>query len=190
MTDRRRMLALLLLFGLGACMGGGGGDLPLAEPVDTDAPYTLGSGDKLRIIVFGEQTLTGEYQVTGGGDVSFPLIGNIKAAGLTVEELQEALRTKLAGGYIDDPRVSAEIIDYRPFYILGEVQRPGQYPYSVGMTVDQAVAAAGGFTFRANTRTLFIKPALANSERVLDRRRSPAFPIRPGDTIRVAERFF
>lgn len=162
----------------------------LAPPVEDAGPYTLGPGDKVRVTVFGEPTLTGEYTVTGAGAVSFPLIGNVPAAGKTVEDLQQNLRTKLAGGYLDDPRVSAEIIDYRPYYILGEVSRPGQYPFSIGMTIDQAVAAAGGFTYRANPRRVFVKRPMETSEWLVDVRRNPSYPVRPGDTIRVGERFF
>lgn len=161
-----------------------------APPGEADAPYQLGPGDKLRIIVFGEQTLTGEYSVTGAGQVSFPLIGNVPAAGLTIEQLQEGLRTRLAGGYLKDPRVSAEIVDYRPYFILGEVAKPGQYDYSIGLTLEQAVAAAGGFTYRANSRRIFLKRALETSERLVDLKATPWLRVRPGDTIRIAERFF
>jgi len=175
---------------LAACSADAGlaeGQPPAAE---ADGPYRLGSGDKLRIIVFGEQTLTGEYTITGAGELSFPLVGNIPAAGQTVQELQEAIRSRLAAGYLKDPRVSAEILDYRPYFILGEVNRPGQYPYSIGLTVEQAVAAAGGFTYRAKRNRIFIKRAMETSERLVNLKRTPSFPIRPGDTIRVAERFF
>jgi polysaccharide export outer membrane protein len=161
-----------------------------AEPGRADDPYALGAGDKLRIIVFGEQTLTGEYTVTGAGQLSFPLIGNVPAVGRTVEQLQDDLRARLAAGYLRDPRVSAEIIDYRPYFILGEVTKPGQYQFSIGLTIEQAVAAAGGFTYRANTRRIFVKRALETAERLVDVRSTPSLLVRPGDTIRVAERFF
>jgi polysaccharide export outer membrane protein len=183
------VLAAVMLVLLAAC-GGGGGDVPRARIVDDAAPYTLGPGDKLRITVFGEETLTGEYGVTGAGDVSFPLIGNIPVAGRTVEDLQAELTTRLGAGYIADPRVSAEIINYRPYYILGEVARPGQYNFAVGLTVEQAVAAAGGFTYRANSRRVFLKRATDTREMLVDLRETPSFPVRPGDTIRVGERFF
>lgn len=150
----------------------------------------LGAGDKLRVTVFGEETLTGQYTVTGAGDLSFPLIGNLPAAGRSVEQVQETIRERLAAGYLKDPRVSAEILEYRPYFILGEVNRPGQYPYSIGLTVEQAVAAAGGFTYRANPKRVFIKRALDTSERLANLRRTPSLAVRPGDTIRVAERFF
>lgn len=182
------LLAAVMLALLAACSGGG--DVPRARIVDNAAPYTLGPGDKLRITVYGEETLSGEYGVTGAGDVSFPLIGNIPVAGRSVEELQSELTTRLGAGYIADPRVSAEIINYRPFYILGEVARPGQYDFAVGLTIEQAVAAAGGFTYRANSRRVFLKRATDTREMLVDLRETPSFPVRPGDTIRVGERFF
>jgi polysaccharide export outer membrane protein len=184
------ILAALMFLALTACGGGGYGDAPRARVAETAAPYTLGPGDKLRITVFGEETLTGEYGVTGAGEVSFPLIGNIPAAGRTVEDLQTELAAKLGNGFLADPRVSAEIINYRPYYILGEVARPGQYDFAVGLTIEQAVAAAGGFTYRANSRKVFLKRATETRERLVDLRESPSFPVRPGDTIRIGERFF
>lgn len=182
------LLAALALILLAACAGGG--DVPRARMVDDARIYTLGPGDKLRITVYGEETLSGEYGVTGAGDVSFPLIGNIPVAGRSVEDLQAELTTRLGAGYIADPRVSAEIINYRPFYILGEVSRPGQYDFAVGLTIEQAVAAAGGFTYRANSRRVFLKRATDTREMLVDLRETPSFPVRPGDTIRVGERFF
>jgi protein involved in polysaccharide export with SLBB domain len=152
--------------------------------------YQLGTDDKLRITVFGEDRLTGEYAVTGAGELSFPLIGNIPAAGKSVEDVRETIRSRLANGYLKDPRVSVEVLNYRPFYILGEVTKPGQYPYVIGMTVQQAVATAGGYTYRANTRRVFIKRTLSTSEKQFNLRRDVPIAIQPGDTIRVSERFF
>jgi polysaccharide biosynthesis/export protein len=183
------LLAAVMLILLAAC-GGGAGDAPRARLIDDASPYTLGPGDKLRITVFGEETLTGEYGVTGAGDVSFPLIGNIPVAGRSIEDVQAELTTRLGSGYIADPRVSAEIITYRPYYILGEVGKPGQYDFAVGLTVEQAVAAAGGFTYRANSRRVFLKRATDTREMLVDLRETPSFPVRPGDTIRIGERFF
>lgn len=157
---------------------------------EEEGPYRLGAGDKVRITVFGEPTLSGEYTVAASGDLSFPLMGNVPAAGRTVVEVQESIRAGLSQGYIRDPRISIEIIDYRPFFVLGEVNRPGQYPYSIGLTAAQAIAAAGGFTYRANRRRIYIKRALETAERLVDGRRASSVRIRPGDTIRVAERFF
>ncbi|MEE4207208.1 MAG: polysaccharide biosynthesis/export family protein [Erythrobacter sp.] len=181
------VLALPLF--LTACGGGASSDLAYATPSEAP-PYTLGPGDRMRITVYGEETLTGEYRVTGEGDVSFPLIGNVPAEGMTIEQLQRTLTTRLSEGYIADPRISAEIIDYRPYYVLGEVGRPGEYTYAVGLTLQQAVAAAGGFTYRANDDRVFLKRAGETKEMVVDLDEYPAFPIQPGDTIRIGERYF
>lgn len=182
----------LIMFALALCLSGcaGGPDLPRATQVAADMPYQLGSGDRLRITVYGEETLTGEYRVTGEGMVSFPLIGNVEAQGRSVEQLQETLTARLADGYLSDPRVSAEVLDYRPYYILGEVTRPGEYPFSVGLTIEQAVAAAGGFTYRAKDDRVFLKRAMDTQEKIVDLDETPAFRVLPGDTIRVGERFF
>jgi protein involved in polysaccharide export with SLBB domain len=153
-----------------------------------DANYRLGTGDKLRIIVFGETSLSGEFVISDTGQVAFPLIGNVKAAGLSVQQFEDALRTKLADGYLKDPRVSAEVENYRPFYILGEVQKPGEYPYTTGLTVMNAVATAGGFSYRANTKTIVIRHA--GGEKELTTRLTATTPVGPGDTIVVKERFF
>lgn len=150
--------------------------------------YRLGSADKVRITVFGEESLTGEFLVSGAGRISMPLIGEVPAAGLTVAELQTAVEAKLADGYLRMPRVSAEVLNYRPFYILGEVNKPGEYPYTNQLTVLKAVATAEGFTYRANTRRVFIKRAEATTEQEFPL--TQATVVEPGDTIRIAERFF
>lgn len=150
--------------------------------------YTLGAGDKVHITVYGEDKLSGDYNVTSTGEISFPLIGNLKVIGTPIAQVQETIRARLADGYIRDPRVTVEINTYRPFYILGEVNKPGQYPYSAGLTVQQAAAAAGGFTYRAQTRRVFLKHATDVAEHAVDVRGS--IGVEPGDTIRVGERHF
>jgi polysaccharide export outer membrane protein len=150
--------------------------------------YRLGSGDKLRVIVFGEESLSGEFVVSGSGKISMPLIGETQATGLTVAEFQAEVEKALRDGYLKDPRVSAEVLNYRPFYILGEVKKPGEYPYTNGLTVQNAVARAEGFSYRADQRRVYIKRANETAERqyVL----TPSTAVAPGDTIRIAERFF
>ena len=150
--------------------------------------YVLGSGDQLRIIVFGEDNLSGEFFVDGAGMVSLPLVGEVPAAGKTVAQFRSELESRLSDGYLNDPRVSAEVLNYRPFYILGEVEESGEYPYTDGLTVMNAVARAGGFTYRANTRTVFIKRADTDAEVELPL--NATLRVMPGDTIRIAERFF
>ena len=163
---------------------------PVSPPhVSTDQGYRLGAGDKVRIIVFGEDTLTGEYLVPGGvGKISFPLVGDITAGGLTVGQLEDELETALKDGFLKQPRVSIEVLEYRPFFILGEVMKPGEYPYTNGLTVLNAVATANGFTYRADTHKVYIKRANAGREEEFQLNTST--PVEPGDTIRIGERFF
>jgi protein involved in polysaccharide export with SLBB domain len=158
-------------------------------PVAAADSYHLGAGDKLRVIVFGEASLSGEFLVPGGaGTIAFPLVGDVKASGLSVPELQAEISDKLRDGYLKDPRVSIEVLTYRPYYILGEVAKPGQYSYTNGLTVLNAVATANGFTYRANTHKVYIKRSNSTHEVELDLKSTTM--VEPGDTIRVAERFF
>src|SRR5262245_52383149 len=160
-------------------------------PASASAPsgYRLGAGDKVRVIVFGETDLTGEYDVAADGSMVFPLIGALTAMDLTPEQLSRAIATRLQrGNYLRDPNVVASVIAYRPFYILGEVENPGSYPYQPNLDVLSAVAVAGGFTYRANHRRVFIRHVGETDERPYHL--NQAVPIQPGDTIRVAERFF
>jgi polysaccharide export outer membrane protein len=150
--------------------------------------YVLGVGDQLRVIVFGEEDLSGEFVVDSTGRVSLPLIGEIQAATLSVSEFQQRVQQELRQGYLNDPRVSAEVLNFRPFYILGEVQRPGEYPFTNGLTVLNAVATSGGFTPLANQTRVFIKPAGDGIEREIDL--TAATPVAPGDTIRIAKGAF
>lgn len=150
--------------------------------------YRLGSGDKIRVITFGEDALTGEFFVGGSGKVSLPLVGEVQAAGKSIREFQGEVEAALKGGYLREPRVSVEVLNYRPFYILGEVNKPGEYPYTNGLTVMNAVATAEGFTYRANRKRVFIKRADTNEEQQFPL--TGVTPVAPGDTIRVVERFF
>jgi len=157
-------------------------------PGEVGADYILGSADKIRITVFGEPSLTGEYFVSSSGKVSLPLAGEVQAAGLTLRDFHDHVVKALQDGYLKDPKVSLEVLTFRPFYILGEVSKPGQYPYTSGLTVFNAVATAGGFTYRANTRKVLIKRASESAEREVPL--SADTTIAPGDTIRIPERFF
>ncbi|WP_311723959.1 polysaccharide biosynthesis/export family protein [Sphingomonas sp. BK481] len=151
--------------------------------------YRLGAGDKLRITVYNEPNLTGEYSITPSGTVAFPLIGAIKAGGQTIEQVSQSVTASLAQGYVNNPHVSVEVLNYRPYYILGEVVRPGEFPFVNGMTIEQAVAAAGGFSYRANRNRIYIRRARATEERTVVIREQP-IEVQPGDTIRVGERYF
>jgi protein involved in polysaccharide export with SLBB domain len=150
--------------------------------------YRLGLGDKLRVVVFGEEELSGEFQVSGAGAVNMPLIGDVKAVGLTAAELQDQLVERYRAGYIRDPKIAVEVYDFRPYFILGEVERPGRFPATEGLTVLSAIATAGGFTYRANTKQIFIRRAGEAAERPYEV--SANIAIQPGDVIRVGERRF
>lgn len=154
----------------------------------SDPAYRLGAGDRVRITVYGEDNLSGEFLVSGTGVISFPLIGNIQAGGRTVGDVQASITTALSQGYLRDPRVSAEVLTFRPYYILGEVTRPGEYPYTDGLTVLNAVATAQGFTYRANEKYIFIKHAHDPSEH--KEKLTSGMAVEPGDTIRIIERYF
>jgi protein involved in polysaccharide export with SLBB domain len=150
--------------------------------------YRLGAGDKIRIIIYGEEALSGEFFVAGSGKVSLPLIGDVQAANLSVQDFQNEIANALKQGYLKEPRVSAEVLSYRPYYILGEVNKPGEYPYSNGLNVLNAVATAGGFTYRAQTKRVFIRRSSETKEQPYPL--TSDIPVSPGDTIRITERFF
>lgn len=172
-----------------ASIGGWMKKPPEAAPIaEAAAGYRLGPADKLRVLVFDEENLSGEFVVSGTGMVAYPLVGEVKAEGLTVAEFQDALQSRLAAGYLRDPRVSVEVMAYRPFYILGEVNKPGEYPFTDDLTVLNAVARASGFTYRANTKVIFIRRAGGGRE--TEYQLNATTPVLPGDTIRVSERFF
>ena len=151
-------------------------------------PYRLASGDRLRLLVFGQDSLSNSYAVDGSGNISMPLIGTVPAHGLTTRQLEAAIEGRLRNGFLREPKVSAEVEAYRPFFVLGEVTAAGQYPYINGMTVQNAVAVAGGFSPRA-------AQSGASLTRTIDGRIVTGLvpltqPVLPGDTITVRERFF
>ncbi|TMJ04527.1 MAG: polysaccharide export protein [Alphaproteobacteria bacterium] len=164
---------------------------PVAQPVilEPEEPgYGLDSGDRLRVVVFGQEGLSASYSVDTGGNITMPLIGAVAARGHSPAQLQAAIAAKLRQGFVREPHVAVEIETYRPFFILGEVTLPGQYPYVANMTVETAVAIAGGFTPRAQKRRIEISRQVGGltEKRVV----SPNYPVRPGDTVQVAERWF
>jgi polysaccharide export outer membrane protein len=161
-------------------------------PPDRAKTYRLGAGDKVRVLIYGATDYTSgasnEFAVNGDGVVSLPLVGDVPAAGRTESELQGEIVARLKDGYYQDPKVSLEIITYRPFYILGEVSRPGAYAYTTGLTFYAAVATAGGFTYRANKNKVYIKRLGESEERKVPI--TPTTEVGAGDTIRVGERIF
>ena len=153
--------------------------------VETSGDYKLGTGDAVRVTVFGHEDLSGEFEVAGSGRVSLPLVGEVPAGGMTVRQLEQAIIAKLQPDYLKNPRVAVEVLNYRPFYILGEVNQPGSYAYVNGMRVINAVALAGGFTYRADEDDLWITRAGGAREKA-----SQTTIVRPGDVVEVPERFF
>lgn len=187
------MAALAMFMFATACQSTGPVSRQVADPstpaqTQSNIAYTLGTGDKLRINVFGQPELSGEFVVDGTGAISLPLIGQVTAVGLSTQDLETTIATNLSNGFLLEPRVSAEVINYRPFYILGEVGRPGEYPFNSGLTVLNAVAAAGGFTYRANKKVVFIKSADGNQEVPFELDTNTV--VKPGDTLRIGERIF
>jgi len=154
-----------------------------------DADYKLGANDRIRIIVFGQPTLTGEYSLDGNGVLAFPLIGNIPAQRATTVQLQQAIAAKLEPEHLINPSVSAEVVTRRPFYVIGEVRKPGNYPYVTDMTAVNAVAMAGGFTYRARKNDFYIKRLDKDGRMVRIEAKSETV-LRPGDTLEIRERLF
>jgi polysaccharide export outer membrane protein len=162
--------------------------LAYAEPVRYDTSYHLDAGDKLRVVIYGQEGLTNTYAIDAGGSITMPLIGSVPARGRTPAGLAAQIAAKLRAGFIRDPSVAVEIESYRPFFILGEVAAPGQYPYVPNMTVESAVAIAGGFTPRARRDSVTVTHTEAGSPAryVVP----PGTSISPGDTVLVGERWF
>lgn len=193
LTRRGVVLATsVVMMALTACAGQG--PVPMAQadvqPVGQNfaEAYRLGAGDELRVIVFGEPDLSGEFEIDGSGAFSMPLIGQLDAFQLTVVELEKAIAAKLTEGYLIDPRVNVEVLNYRPFYIVGEVKDGGEFPYVSGMHAVKAVAIAGGYTYRANTQKVMITRKGTAEE--IEMPASQGTAIFPGDVIRIPERYF
>jgi protein involved in polysaccharide export with SLBB domain len=184
----RLLMALLLPMALTACISRDPYPVDTASVQGFNQSYLLRPGETIRIVTYGEETLTGDYIIGADGSLSFPLIGGVKAAGQTPVALGETITTALANGYLAKPRVTVEVKSFRPIYVLGEVNKPGEYPYTVDLTVLAAIAKADGFTYRAQQRRVFIKRAGEPSE-VLTVLASNT-PVYPGDIIRVTERYF
>jgi polysaccharide biosynthesis/export protein len=159
-----------------------------AEAVIEEPAYMLDAGDKLRVVVFGQEGLSNSYAVDAAGFITMPLIGAVPAHGRTTTSLSRAIAEKLRNGYIREPHVAVEVEAYRPFFILGEVTAPGQYPYVANMTAETAIAIAGGFTPRADKKIVEVS---RSADGQLYRGKVPlAFQVRPGDTVLVRERWF
>jgi len=158
------------------------------DPKPDVSDYTLGTGDKVRIIVYGEDDLGGTFQVDTKGYVQLPLVGQVAAAGATPHELTDRITATLADGYVNSPRVNVEVVQYRPFYVIGEVGKPGQYDYVNEMSVPNAIALAGGYTVKAVTSWVYLRHQNQTAER-----RVPAdetTKVHPGDVLRIPDTAF
>ena len=181
-------LGAFILAGCGSALQTITASTPEPAAVAVNDLYRLGPGDKLRINVFGESELSGEFFVDDSGAIDLPLIGDVSATGVTVGEFEDRVVAGFKDGYLRDPNVSIEVLNYRPFFIIGEVRNGGEYPYKSGLTIQDAVAMAGGFSYRANQKTVYIRRAGENDELGFDA--TQRVPISPGDNIRIPERFF
>jgi polysaccharide export outer membrane protein len=152
------------------------------------APYRLDSGDRLRVVVFGQPDLSNTYTIEQGGYISMPLVGDVMARGRSTRQMQGEIAARLAKGFVKSPDVSVEVDRYRPFFIMGEVTSAGQYPYVNGMTAQTAVAIGGGFTPRAQRKDLDVTRQVDG--KVTTFRILPTQPVYPGDTVNVRERYF
>jgi protein involved in polysaccharide export with SLBB domain len=184
-------LAAVLAMGLAVSACSSLGQVTEAEQqqiLATAQAPRLQSGEKIRVTVYNEPSLSGDFQIDPSGFVSLPLAGTLKAGGLTQNELEQALAQKYSSQYLKNPKVTVSVAEYRPFYIIGEVEHPGSFPYTSGLNVLSALAIAGGPTYRASKSTVMIQhpgePAL--KEYAMD----AAVPILPGDIIKVPQRYF
>jgi polysaccharide export outer membrane protein len=186
---RLRYRVLAVAAALAAVVAGCSERAPLKEPVlALSGPYRLDSGDRLRVVVYDQPSLTNLYEVDQSGQVSFPLIGDVPARNSTTDQLAQRIETRLASAYLREPDVTVEISEYRPFFVLGEVGAPGEYVYVPGITAETAIAKAGGFSDRANKRRVRISRTVDG--RLVETRIPVVEPIRPGDTIYVPESMF
>jgi|SRR5690242_4514442 protein involved in polysaccharide export with SLBB domain len=177
----RRMAAAALLLAVSFLLPGGS---RAAEP----AAYKLGVGDKVRVTVYGEKDLSGDFDVNDQGEVTLPLIGAVRIAGRSVGDAENLITSAYGKNYLVNPHVNLQVMNYRPFFILGEVKNPGSYPYVNGMTVVNAIALAGGYTPRANTKGIEVKRG--SNAGGGEAQVSEDAGVLPGDIIRVPERFF
>jgi polysaccharide biosynthesis/export protein VpsN len=201
MVWHRRMITLFgLVLAVGLAAGCSSSSLPPAipeaagagasggAPIGDISGYKLGPGDALRVTVFRHEDLSGEFSLDGEGYFALPLVGEILAGGRTARQVESEVEVALkSGGYLVDPQVSIEVLNYRPFYIIGEVNNPGSFEYVSGMTVINAVALAGGYTYRADQDDIIISRGGSNGPRI---EALPDTEVLPGDIIEVTERFF
>lgn len=186
-TTRRGAISLAIAC-LVASSCAPGSDLP-PLPATDPGPYRLGAADEVRIITYGEEQLNGQYPIDDSGNIAIPLLGDLPAGGLTTSELEHEIKQRMIDKKILlDPSVSVTVVKYRPIFVLGEVSKPGQYPYQPGMTVLTAVAVAGGFTYRAQTDDASILRNINGHS--VEGRVPRGTEVLPGDVITIFERYF
>lgn len=185
---KRKLCVMISTLMLAACASQGPFPVETADAGNINRAYLLRPGETVKIVTYGEEKLTGEFIIGADGNLSFPLTGDIKAAGVTPADLGDRITTALASGYLAKPMVSVEVKNFRPIYVLGEVNKPGEYPYTADMTVLAAIAKADGFTYRAQQKRVFIKRAEQPNE--VKTTLSSNTPVFPGDVIRITERYF
>ena len=179
-----RFLLIVLVLPLAGCAAG---LHPSTYLVDTKGPYTLDTGDVLRVTVYSDKDLSTTYKVDDSGAVSFPLVGPVQVRGITTEMAAKRIAAALANGFMRNPNVAVEVAEYRPFYIQGEVTTSGQFPYAFGMTVRDAISTAGGFKDIADRSKVTIYRRQANE--MVKSKVNLDYPIQPGDTIVIGERW-
>src|SRR5229473_3798033 len=194
MAKTAARLGLLALCLLAAGCGAGANLGPVSEAEQkailqsaTSSPR-LQTGEKIRVTVYGEASLSGDYQIDPSGFISLPLAGTLKAAGLAQAELERELARKFRSEYLRNPKVTVNVVEFRPFYIMGEIQRPGAYPYSSGLNILSAIAVAGGTTYRGSRSTVEIQHP-GDSE-MREYALAASVPVLPGDIIRIPQRYF
>ncbi len=192
---RDAFVSVLLCLLVAACGGslttpltGGPTAMQSDAPQQQQAMLPLAAGDRIRVTVYGEDRISGEYQIDPNGMISLPLAGTVTAAGLTKPALETVLAEKLKGSYLRNPKVTVDVVTFRPFYVLGEVQKPGEYPFRSGLNVLSAIAIAGGVTYRANASKVYIQRF--GSTELTEYAQSPTVAVMPGDVVRVPERYF
>jgi protein involved in polysaccharide export with SLBB domain len=195
-----RLIIAVAVLSVAACGGNAYNTVPMTASsvagydagkagLDKPGDFTLGSGDKIRVTIFGADQLSGEYDVDLGGSISLPLIGPVPAAGKTLDQVKIAITQRLREkNLMNDPQVSTAMVSARPFYILGEVQKPGEYPYHGGLNIISAIATASGFTYRADQDYVFVRRAGQPDEIKVPL--ASALPLGPGDIVRIPSREF
>lgn len=183
------LVTIVVILASAGCATSPGADVSSTAAIPDAAAYALAPGDQLRVKVFNEPDLSGDFQIDENGSVAFPLVGSVRVGGLSEEEFRLSLIARLKNGYVRNPRVTVDILNYRPINIIGEVKNAGQYPYRPGITTRDIPAIAGGYTYRANQNKLLITRNSKKNSITVDLNEDH-ISILPGDTIKIPERFF